>query len=482
MRALFVSPVQPIGGCSANVYGWDKHPAMVRVAMSFLNHPGLCFLRANVDCEILEYPTASDFEAALTKPPEILGISFYINETEVALKMAEQARRAGVRQIWAGNYGAHSPQIDGAFDRVVTGWGENEVSKALGCGPISPSDLRHPEIYGAIGSNLMPRMILSGLLFTSRGCPWTCNFCQTPGFYGKAAQIPLETIERILWKYRLRGITGINILDENFGTFREHSNEVVDLLHRYKMRWIALTRGDTLLKNFDGWAAKGLFGAHLGIESLNQSSLNGATKKIKNLDSFRLLAEMRRLNMFVQAFYILGFEQDTVASVRQDVNRLAELDIDVVQVQVLTPYPRTGQRTAIEERYGICDTNLSKYNSRHLVWNHPNIQPEQMRELQIWANSKLSSSKRALRTLAKFAVFFGRKRANLDGVKLLLHATRGDGKALYAEYARGLSSARRWARTGWYSYEEVSDEDSVSARRPPQSLFPIANVARAREQ
>ena len=461
-RVLFVSPVQPIGGCSANVYSWDKSPARVRVAMSFLNHPGLCFLRENVPCEILEYPTRRDFEAALATPPSVLGISFYINETEVALEMVSAARRAGVREIWAGNYGAYSPEVVKAFDRVITGWGESQVAEALGLPPVSQTDLRHPEIYGAFGTNISSRMIFSGLLFTSRGCPWTCSFCQTPDFYGRAAQVPIETIDRILWTYHRRGVTGINILDENFGTFSAHSTEVVNLLHRYKMRWIALTRVDTLLKHFDDWTAKGLFGAHLGIESLNQGSLSGATKRINHLDSIRLLRKMSRLNMFVQGFYILGFPQDTTASIREDITILSELDLDVVQVQVLTPYPRTAQRDSIEAQYGILESNLSKYNSRHLVWHHPSIQPDQMRELQIWANTKLSSTRRALRTLAKFAVFCGRESPNLAGVKLLIDASRGPMRALQAAHARRIDGARQWARVGWYPYEEVSAGASIA--------------------
>lgn len=462
-RVLFVSPVQPIGGCSANVYSWDKQVARVRVAMSFLNHPGLCFLRANVPCEILEYPTARAFEAALANPPDVLGISFYINETEVALQMAAAARRAGVREIWAGNYGAYSPQVARSFDRVITGWAESAVAQALGLPAIPQQELRHPEMYGAIGTNIWSTMILSGLLFTSRGCPWTCQFCQTPGFYGKPAQVPLETIEKILWTYRRQGISGINILDENFGTFPAHSREVAALLHRYRMRWIALTRVDTLLKNFDFWAAHGLFGAHLGIESLNQRSLTGAAKRIDHLDSIRLLKRMAQLNMFVQAFYILGFEQDTVESIREDVRHLAELDIDVVQVQVLTPYPQTAQRSSIEKQYGISDRNLSRYNSRHLVWNHPNIKPAEMRELQRWANARLSSSRRSLRTLAKFAIFCGRQGANLDGARLLAQGAWGRARPLHAAFAHRLASARRWARVGWYPYEEVSDDVALSA-------------------
>lgn len=469
-KVLFVSPVQPIGGCSANVYGWDKHPARVRVAMSFLNHPGLGFLAANLPCRILEYPTQEQFRAALAETPEVLGISFYINETEIALRMAEEARRAGVREVWAGNFGAYSPEVEGAFDRVVHGWGEGQVAAALGV--PSPAEVRHPELYGAIGTNLLPRMILSGILFTSRGCPWTCTFCQTPDFYGRAAQVPLESIDRVLWSYRRRGVTGINILDENFGTFRKHAQEVVRLLHRHGMRWIALTRVDTLLESFDDWYAHGLFGAHLGIESLNQGSLAGASKRIDNLDSVRLLRRMSRLNLFVQGFYILGFEQDSVESIRRDIEALAALDLDVVQVQVLTPYPRTEERAAIESRYGLRSRNLSKYNSRHLVWNHPRISPEQMRALQDWANVRLASSRRALRTLAKFLVFCGRERPNPGGLRLLAAAYRRPLKDLQAELAPRLASSRRWARVGWRAYEEVETASSVTAAGPVPVALP----------
>ncbi|HEV2854261.1 MAG TPA: radical SAM protein [Thermoanaerobaculia bacterium] len=456
---LFVSPVQPIGGCSPNVHGWDKRPSRVRIAMSFLNHPGLCFLKANLPCEILEYPTQEEFTAALASRPRVLGISFYINETEIALRMAEEARRAGVREVWAGNFGAYSPQVSAAFDRVFTGWSEGRLAEVLEA--PAPSGLAHPEMYGAFGTNLFPSMVLSGILFTSRGCPWTCNFCQTPDFYGKASQIPLESIDRVLWTYKRRGVRGINILDENFGTFRSHSREVVDLLHRYGMRWIALTRVDTLLQNFDEWYAKGLFGAHLGIESLNQSSLTGAAKRIDQLDSVRLLSRMSRLNLFVQGFYILGFPEDTVDSIRCDVEVLSQLDLDVVQVQVLTPYPRTEQRSLIEGRYGLLDGNLSKYNSRNLVWNHPNITPAEMRGLQDWANSRLTSSRRALRTLAKFALFHGRRRPGLEGLRLVLGAP-GAARDLHREYAPRMASARRWARTGWYPYEEVDRAVSIT--------------------
>lgn len=451
---LFTSPCQPIGGCSPDVYSWNKQTAAVKVIMTFLNHPGLSFLGANLPgVEILEYPTWEAFERALAEPPEVLGISFYINETELAVRMARHARERGVRQVWAGNYGAYSPQVEPHFDRVFSGWGEAQAAIALGREPTPPDQLVHPPIFGGWGSNLLPGLTLHGFLFTSRGCPCTCNFCQTPDFYGRAVPVPLAAIDRVLWEYRRLGVATINVLDENFGIFPAHSREVMRLLQGYGFRWSPLCRVDLLLKHFEEWTEHGLYGAHIGIESLNTASLDGASKKIDSRKSVELLRLMSRRNLLVHAFYIIGFEEDTADSVRRDIVELAELDVDLAQIQILTPYPRTPLRDLVEEKYGIFDHNLSLYNSRNLVWNHPAIEPEEMRELQVWANRKLFTSRRALRSAAKVLAFDCTERPTFRGVSRLFGGRRtGELKRLTR---RGVESSRRWSRNGWVAYEEV---------------------------
>lgn len=457
--------MQPIGGCSPDVYSWDKRATAVRAVMSFLNHPGLAFLGANVPCDILEYPTAGDFERALADPPEVLGISFYINETGIACRMADRARARGVKEVWAGNFGAYSPAAAPHFDRVITGWGESAAAAALGHEPVPAARLVHPPMYGAVGSNLFPRYALCGTLFTSRGCPFTCNYCQTPDFYGAAHPVPLESIERVLWTYHRQGIRGINILDENFGILPVHARAVIELLHKYEMRWVALCRVDLLLANFEAWREKGLFGAHLGVESLNQRSLATADKKLNQSKTIQLLRLMSRHNLFVQSFYIVGFEDETVDTVKEDIRELARLDVDMAQVQVITPYPRTGMRDRIESEYGIHDHDLSHYNSRHLVWNHPHIEPAQMKELRAWANARLSGSRRSLRTLSKIFLFHGTAQPHAGGLRLLRDAWSHAAHDVYRRHARGLRNARRWARSGWWAYEESSPAD-LGPREP----------------
>ena len=75
-----------------------------------------------------------------------------------------------------------------------------------------------------------------------------------------------------------------------------------------------LARVDLMLKNFEERREKGLFGAHLGVESLNQDTLDDADKKLDQTKTLSLLSLMSKHNMLVQAFYMIGFEDETVES------------------------------------------------------------------------------------------------------------------------------------------------------------------------
>ena len=45
----------------------------------------------------------------------------------------------------------------------------------------------------------------------------------------------------------------------------------------------------------------------------------------------------------------------------------------------------------------------------------------------------------------------------------MLGASRGATRELHREYAPRIAGARQWARRGWYPYEEVGAEDSITA-------------------
>ena len=94
---------------------------------------GLRFLQQNVPgIEILEMPTAAQYQQSLSCGWDIVGISFYLDETHRALEMAAKARAAGVSQVWGGNYGALTPEVRPHFDRVFLGYAEDRSRRGAG--------------------------------------------------------------------------------------------------------------------------------------------------------------------------------------------------------------------------------------------------------------------------------------------------------------------------------------------------------------
>src|SRR5882672_8470088 len=377
---------------------WKKRRNPFAVNAPMTEHFGLRFLKANhPEITILEYPTRERFLAELEKGWDIVGISFYINETNDAIEMARAARARGVGEVWAGNYGAMTKTIAHHFDKTFLGWGEMPLAGELG---KQPTALVHPATYMHVSWRGI-RLQSWGVLFTSRGCNKTCTFCQTPRFYRKPYSLDLSTLEPVLREYRSRGVGQVIVLDENFGYFEEYTEAAIDLLHRYGLRWNCMTRVETLHKNYERWKAHGLCGASLGLESLNQDSLDGARKGNDLSQSRELLEWMRRDQMLVQTFYIIGFEQDTERSIRDNILELRKFRIDAPQIQILTPQPETRLFQHIESTYGIRTYDYSKYDTTNLVWNHPHVSPERMRELMFWANDQLFTARTSLGTAKK---------------------------------------------------------------------------------
>ena len=339
---------------------------------------GLRFLRQNVpEIEILEYPTRAEYVKALKRGWDAVGFSFYLEESNRILEMAEEARRAGVRQLWAGNYGALTPSLQGSFDQVFNGYSEDALAQTLG---KTIESVQHPPLVAEFrlpGGWPMP----VGILFTTRGCSFQCTFCQTTAFAPRPKAIPLEAIERAVQFYVRHGIRYALILDENFGNIPEHAEAVIELLARYGIRWLVQSRVDLFLRNFDAWLAMGMEGALFGIESFHQEVLKQIHKGEKVEAVMELASRLNRAGRYTQGYYIIGFPSETPESIREDLKTLAGLELDVTQITIVTPHPRTQLWGELEAKYGIFEKDWAKFDTKHLVWAHPNCEPGSLEAL-----------------------------------------------------------------------------------------------------
>jgi radical SAM superfamily enzyme YgiQ (UPF0313 family) len=111
---------------------------------------------------------------------------------------------------------------------------------------------------------------------------------------------------------------------------------------------------------------------------------------------------MNNKNLLTIGFYIIGFETDTAESVRRDLKTVAELQLDLTQVCILTPLPGTPLWDEIDSKYGIFEKDYEKYDAGHLVWNHPHLSPAEAREIVDWSLDFLQSPRTFFRRFVKW--------------------------------------------------------------------------------
>ena len=338
---------------------------------------GLRFLKQNLpEIEILEFPTWREYAKEIRKGDyDIVGFSFYINDVPDVLKMVEFARKSGVKEIWGGNYGVLTPGVEEHFDRIFTGYCEAEVAKELG---KRIKRIKHPPLVQYIGSSLGPKICIMGLIFTSRGCNLSCKLCQTPSFSPEVSTIDIRSLKEVLGFYRRNDVMHIGIEEENFGLSRQHSRKAIDEIQSIGFNWGGMFRADILQRNLDDWIGKGMVAAYVGVENLNQRNLDDVDKREDARDILNLLRELKKNRIYTGIFYMIGFENETRKSIMRDMKTIRRLGVDVTQVCVVTPLPRTPLWNHIEENYGISDYDWAHYDTKHLVWNHPNIKPAEM--------------------------------------------------------------------------------------------------------
>ena len=362
---------------------------------------GLRFIKQNFpEIEILEYPTWEEYKKAIKKQHwDIVGFSFYLNEIPEILQMIKYARENGVEEIWGGNYGALTEEIEEYFDWICIGYGEEEIAKKLG---IKIKEVVHPPLIGHLSTPIGLKLTPSGFLFTSRGCNRKCIFCQTPAFCRKPSKIPISSIEKVLLYYKSIGVDQLVMPEENFGMFKSHMEKVVELLGEYGFYWYPVTRADTLNENLSFWMENGLNGAGIGIETFSQKTMDEIEKKEKVEEVIEAVKNMQKFNRFIYGTYMIGYEDDTKESIKKSIIELAKLKLDLTQICVLMPLPRTPLWDYIQEKYGIFEKDWHKFNTKHLVWNHPHISPKEMERLLSWIFRQVHPRTNPLRTTFKF--------------------------------------------------------------------------------
>ena len=182
---------------------------------------------------------------------------------------------------------------------------------------------------------------------TSRGCPYSCDFCVAPIHQGhkfreRSAEALVDEIER---GRRELGIHHFYLWGDTVTLNAKSFSRFCDALiaRHLDVRWFGNARADNLVDPafVRRLRQSGCWMLSLGIESESDDTRKNMMKKLERQKIVTALANMREAGIRSFAFFIFGYPGDTPESIERTVEYALTIDPDYANFYPAVPYPGT---------------------------------------------------------------------------------------------------------------------------------------------
>lgn len=183
-------------------------------------------------------------------------------------------------------------------------------------------------------------------MFTSRGCPYRCTFCDRPfspvisGFRWRSAAHVADEMEECL---RL-GISEAFIYDDTFTVRKERIHELCDEIARRKIKfkWDVRAHVNTVDRDLlEHMQAAGCNRIHYGVESGNDRMMKVIQKNTTVERVKKVVVETRKAGLEVLCYFIIGQQTETAEDINDTTSLAQELHPNFVHFTIFCPYPGT---------------------------------------------------------------------------------------------------------------------------------------------
>jgi radical SAM superfamily enzyme YgiQ (UPF0313 family) len=364
-----------------------------------------------------------------------------------ARRVARAARAEGARVLAGGPLAAIAPELlVPAFDVALRGEGEAQVAPLVdrllarapltdlpnlvlpgadGAPQATPTRPIHPDLdtlpFPAWDLLDMERYIrlwpyLDSIdigatgtdLVGSRGCPWSCAYCQPTlrALFGRQVRrrSPASMVAEIRELQRRYRIRGVFFHDDTLAASRPWLLELCRALSALPERvlWGCNSRVDLLDGELvDAMVDAGMRSVHLGIEAGSARVRDEVLDKRVDLDRLEgLLDHLRRRGAHALGFFMLGSPTETVPEMLSTVRLAARLRLTEATFSLTSVLPGTHlhERLARDPRYvlhGVRETSAGDhdeggsladyYNARNFDDRKAPLSPVALRAIQLGA-------------------------------------------------------------------------------------------------
>lgn len=278
--------------------------------------------------------------------------------------------------------GTPLPGMDGLMWReggAVRRGGQRPWIEPLDTLPVGARDLLRNDRY------LMPHTGRPfALVNVARGCPYPCNYCIAPVYYGKTHRVHsiaylMDELEQCQQELGIRDFLfweEVMTFDRAFGMGLARA--IID--RGWEIEWVSTTRADCLDEEMlDVMARSGCTLMGLGVESVHQHILDAAEKQLKVEDIRRAVKLLKKAGIKSMGHFVFGLPGETPETIEATIRAQQEMGFDYVQSYAAVPWPKTKFGELARERGWITSFNWTDYDTggRSIV-DMGTLRPEQV--------------------------------------------------------------------------------------------------------
>jgi radical SAM superfamily enzyme YgiQ (UPF0313 family) len=324
---------------------------------------------------------------------DLVGITCYTMTSPRVYKIADEFRRRGVKVVLGGYHPTAMPDeaIQHA-DSIVKGEAEAswpQLLKDLENGKLkkfyeSDSNFDMADIP-PIRRDLIVLNPMLGAVQSTRGCSNRCEFCAISSFCKHG--IKQRPIKNVVEEIKDMPNKLFIFHDPHLTARPQYARELFKEMIKQKINksWLANGTTNVLGKiddEFLNLARKaGCIEWFIGFESVSQKALNSIKKTHNKVENFKkLIKRLHKHGMAVQGGIIFGFDEDTPDIFDLTLEKMYEFELDIVEVNILTPYPGTPLFDRLEREGRIITRDWSRYNQVDVVFKPKNMTEKELFE------------------------------------------------------------------------------------------------------
>lgn len=228
------------------------------------------------------------------------------------------------------------------------------------------------------------------IMMATRGCPMSCSFCIERHILYASSQYRtrdvgnvVDEMEMLREKY---GVRQVYFDDMTFTVSRKYVNAICEEIKKRDCQMYWSCMGDLFSgMNYDtlrNMRDSGCVGMKFGLETINESLIQGVGKKLRLAAIREKIAWLHRLGIFSHATIMFGLPGDSLESMHRTVDFAHEMDIDSVQYSIATPFPGTPFFEAAKARQWLRNEGWQGFSGHGMcVLDYPDMKHRDIENL-----------------------------------------------------------------------------------------------------